>query len=212
MKQPTMCSPFKTCLHATALAGGLLFSAFSSADLMNGDFSSGFASWQGEVTDDFFVNTFVDPLPGAFGGNYDASSGAAVLTNDDTNIGIALFQDFTVQSLLASGNTLWLDLDFSASVSDPFDLVIGELENPTGPLLSLDLTLGGGPIDITAWAGIDAGIVFYLEDGDFFTGDFLTIDNISITQRTAAVPEPASLMLLLGAGLGLLASQRKRRA
>ncbi len=123
---------------------------------------------------------------------------------------MALFQDLTVQSLLASGNTLWLELDFSASVSDPFDFFVAELEDTTGGLLTLDIS--SGSIDITAWAGMAAGIVFYLQDDDFQTGDFLTIDNIRITQHEASVPEPASLFLLLGAGLGLIASQRKFKA
>jgi len=218
MKRPSVYSPLKICLQVSALAAALLCCTFSSADpltgLENGDFSSGFDHWQGEVFDGGYVD--VDPLPGGYAANFDASSGSAVLTNDFFNFGITLFQEFTVQDLASPGNTLWLSLDFSASINDAFDFVVAELVDTAGGLLTLDLS-SGGPIDITAWAGIAAEILFLVEDGidpvtgGFGkTGDFLTIDNISITQRTAAVPEPTSLMLLLGAGLGLVASQRKR--
>ena len=208
MKRPSTHSPLKTFLQVSALAAALLCSAFSSAELLNGDFSSGFDNWQGEVTSgDPGTTTAVNPSAIT---NFDASSGTAVISNDDTNWAVALFQDFTVQSLLASGNTLWLELDFSASVSGPFDFFVAELEDTTGGLLTLDIS--SGSIDITAWAGMAAGIVFYLQDDDFQTGDFLTIDNIRITQHEASVPEPTSLFLLLGAGLGLIASQRKFKA
>lgn len=196
-------SPLKTCLQATTLAAGLMCSSLSFANLLNGDFSSGFANWEGEVFDGF------TDTPGTALPNFDASSGAAVLTNDDVNFAVTLFQDFTVQDLIAPGNSLWLELDFSATVSDPFDFFVAELVNLGGTLSTLDI--GSGSVDITAWAGQSAEILFYLEDVDLVTGDFLTIDNIRITQHAASVPEPGSLMLLLGAGLGLCASQRKRK-
>ncbi|MBQ0719506.1 MAG: PEP-CTERM sorting domain-containing protein [Gammaproteobacteria bacterium] len=212
MKHPSTHSTFKTCLQASALAAGLLCSSLSSANLLNGDFSSGFTGWQGVVTESAPmtfnpVDTVVDPLPGGFASNFDASSGAAVLTNDDTYWGVALFQDFTVQSLLDPNNSLWLELDFSASGSSIADLVVAEFVDTNNVLATLDIS--GGSVDITAWAGQAAEILFLIEDVDFSTGDFLSIDNIRITQHAASVPEPGSLMLLLGAGLGLVASKRK---
>jgi len=204
MKRPSAQSLLKTCLQAMALAGGLLCSAFSSAELLNGDFSAGFAGWQGELFDGFSTTTGT-PVT-----NFDASSGAAVISDDDTNWAVTLFQDFTVQSLLAPGNTLSLDLDFSAATTNPFDFVVAELVDLGGALATIDISTG--PIDITAWAGQSAQILFYLEDGDFLARDSLTIDNISITQSEASVPEPASLLLFLGAGLGLAATRQKRKA
>ena len=212
---PCKYSKLKSFLQIIALTSGLLCSGASFANLLNGDFSSGFDNWQGEVTYDD-PTTFnptdelVSPLPGSFGANFDASSGAAIITNDDTNWAAALFQDFTVQSLLSPANTLWLELDFSSSVSDPFDLVVAELIDLGGTLSTLNIS--DGSVDITAWAGSSAEILFLIEDADFFTGDFLTIDNIRITQHAASVPEPGTLVLFLSAGLALLARRRLFRS
>jgi len=209
MKHPPKHPKLKTCIKAAALAGGLLCSSLSYAVLMNGDFSAGFDDWEGELFDGA-TDLSVSSLPGGYTANFDVSSGAAVITNDGINYGVTLFQSFTIQALAVATNTLWLDLDFSLDVSDP-DVSLGDFVTAqlSGALPTLDIS-GGGPIDITSWAGGGVTeILFYVEDADFSTGDKLTIDNISITQRTASVPEPASLMLFLGAGLGLFASQRK---
>jgi hypothetical protein len=205
---PCKPSKLKPYLQTIALAAGLLCSAASSANLLNGDFSSGFDSWQGQVTyDDPTSGLPVDEIVSPLTSNFDATSGAAVITNDNINWGVALFQDFTVQSLLAPANTLWLELDFSSSVSAPFsDFVVAELVDLGGSLATLDIS--GGSVDITSWAGLNAEILFLVEDGDFGTGDFLTIDNIRITQHAASVPEPGSLALFLSAGLALLARRR----
>ena len=209
-------SPFKHArlkpfLQTMTLAAGLLCSGASFANLLNGDFSSGFDNWEGEVIYDdpmsgFPVFEIVDPLMG----NFDASSGAAVITNDDTNWGVTLFQNFTVQNLLLPANTLWLELDFSSNVSDTFDFDLASLLDMGGALTALDIS--GGSVDITAWAGSNAQIIFQLEDGDFFTGDSLTIGNIRITQHTASVPEPGTSALFLSAGLALLARRRLFRS
>lgn len=203
MKNPSVHAPRHTFFQVLTFLSALLCSSLSSANLLNGDFSSGFANWQGELFDGMTTTT------GTPSTNFDASSGAAVISNDDSNWAVTLFQDFTVQSLLAPGNSLSLDLDFSASVTDPFDFFVAELVDLGGALATVDIS--AGPIDITAWAGQTAQILFYLEDGDLLAQDSLTIDNISITQHAASVPEPGSLLLLLGAGLALCASQRKRQ-
>ncbi len=204
-------SPFKHArlkpfLQTMTLAAGLLCSGASFANLLNGDFSSGFTGWEGELFDGTSTTT-VSPLPGGFGANFDVSSGTAVITNDDTNFGVALFKDFTVQSLLAPGNTLLLELDFSATVSGAFDdLVVAQLEDLSGSLSTLDIS--GGSVDITDWAGSSAEILFLVEDVDLTAGDFLTINNIRITQHAASVPEPGTSALFLSAGLALLARRR----
>ncbi len=200
---PCKYSKLKPFLQTIALAAGLLCSAASSANLLNGDFSSGFTGWEGELFDGTTTTS------GTGGSNFDAGSGAAIITNDDTNWAVALFQDFTVQSLLNPANTLWLELDFSSTVSAPSDFgdfVVAELVDLGGSLLTLDIS--GGSVDITAWAGSSAEILFLVEDVDFTTGDFLTIDNIRITQHAASVPEPGTSALFLSAGLALLARRR----
>ncbi len=208
-------SPFKHArlklfLQAMTLAAGLLCSGASFANLLNGDFSSGFDSWEGEVYDG--ATTLVNPPTSSPTGNFYVNlSGEAVVTNDNTNYSVNLFQDFTVQSLLAPANTLWLELNFSATVSDAFDdLVVAQLEDLSGSLSTLDIS--GGSVDITAWAGSSAEILFLVEDVDFTTGDFLTIGNIRITQHAASVPEPGTSALFLSAGLALLARRRLFRS
>lgn len=209
---PCKHSKLKPYLQTIALAAGLLCSAASSANLLNGDFSSGFDDWQGQVTyndpaspDPMFpdsINEIVNPLTG----NFNASTGAAVITNDDTNWAVALFQQFTVQSLLNPANTLWLELDFSSTVSSDDDYVLAELVDLSDPFSTLNIS--SGTVDITAWAGRSAEIFFLIEDGFNDTGDFLTIDNIHITQHAASVPEPGTSALFLSAGLALLARRR----
>jgi hypothetical protein len=192
------------------LTAGLLCSGASFANLLNGDFSSGFDHWEGSLFDGS-TDTDLTSLPGAFGTNFNAGSGAAVVTNDDTNYSVNLFQDFTVQSLLDPANTLLLELGFSSNVSAPFDLVVAELVDPGGVLPILNIS-GGSSFDITTWAGSSAKIFFLVEDGDYNTGDFFTIDNIRITEHAASVPEPGTSALFLSAGLALLARRRLFRS
>jgi hypothetical protein len=205
-------SPFKHArlklfLQTMALAAGLLCSGASFANLLNGDFSSGFTGWEGELFDGATTSSLNPVTSSATGNFYVNLSGEAVVTNDDFNWSVALFQDFTVQSLLAPGNTLLLELDFSATVSGAFDdLVVAQLEDLSGSLSTLDIS--GGSVDITDWAGSSAEILFLVEDVDLTAGDFLTINNIRITQHAASVPEPGTSALFLSAGLALLARRR----
>lgn len=203
---------------AAVFTAGLMFSHIAGAGLINGDFSSGFTGWQGEVTEDDGnggTNTVsVNPLPGSYTDNYSTATGSAVLTAASTAtdpvFGVALFQDFTIDTI-AAGSTLELSLDISASLTDPNgqvgfgDFITAQLES-TG-MTTLDLSTGG-VFDVTDWAGLAASITFYIEDGDYDT-DTLTIDNIAFTEKTAAVPAPATILLFT---LGLAAMRKKLSA
>ena len=203
---------------AAVFAAGLMFSHIAGAGILNGDFSSGFTGWQGEVTEDdgsgFGNIVSVNPLPGSYTDNYSSASGSAVLTaassSTDLVYGVSLFQDFTIDTI-AAGSTLELSLDITASLTDPDgnygfgDFITAQLES-TG-MTTLDLS-AGGVFDVTDWAGLAASITFYIEDGDYAT-DTLTIDNIVFTEKTAAVPAPATILLFT---LGLAAMRKKLSA
>jgi hypothetical protein len=202
-----------------SLAGGVLTlacaaSPAAAAPLANGDFSAGFAGWIGQTiacgdvacTPGADVTTDLDPPPGAFTPNFDATGGAATIAtsfSDNAVYSTSLRQLFDVDEIQGRNTGLALALDIDYALSDPFtDLVIAQLTDPSGSLPAKDL-LDGGPVDITAYAGRAAEI--YFEITDFVDGqrDTLTIGNISVEQ----VPAPAPLGLLM-AGLGLLAGRR----
>jgi len=193
---------------AVALAIGLMWSGLSSAALTNGDFSSGFNGWEGEVTDLSFptpVTTAVSPLPGSFSNNYTTPvSGGALLTTttlDNDIWSVGLFQDFSIDSISA-GSTLQLSLDIAFSLSDTVgDFILAELSNSSS---TLDIS-AGGIFDITSWGGTNATLSFLVEDIDDIS-DSLSIANIAITEIPATVPEPTTVLLI---SAGLLAMRRK---
>lgn len=176
---------------------------------MNGDFSAGFTGWAGEVTDIFFTTTPVDPLPGAFSGNFDASSGAAVLTTStltDDIFSVFMFQTFMVESA-AAGETLELSYDLTAALSDAGfgDLAFAQLNHGAGFGMTIDL-LAATSVDITFLAGTTVEFLFGVEDFDDLS-DSLTVDNILITKTAAQIPEPGTLGLVLA---GLLVIGRSK--
>ena len=200
-------------------AGGMLALACTAgpaaaAPLTNGDFSAGFTGWSGQTiacgdvacTPGADVTTDLDPPPGAFTLNFDATSGAATIATsflDNDVYSTSLRQLFDVDEIEGRNTGLALALEIDFTLTDPdTDLVIAQLTDPNGVLPAKDL-LGGGPADITEYVGRTAEI--YFEISDFFDGerDTLTVGNISVEQ----VPAPAPLVLLM-AGLGLLAGRR----
>ncbi|BCX89108.1 hypothetical protein MIN45_P1478 [Methylomarinovum tepidoasis] len=206
----------KTRWHHLALMVGLMWGSAASATLVNGDFSSGFTGWSGQedyITDfdaaDMDASTSPDPFTIV---NEAGFTNAAKLSThyDQTGTGwaLSLYQQFTMPTLSASGSTLWLDFDYSVSLDDVAggDNWYAQLTDKSGSgLPPLDLDVSPGPFDVTAFAGKAVEILFALENiagGD----DTLLIDNVTITERLAAVPEPSILGLL---GLGMLLLRRK---
>lgn len=179
--------------------------------LTNADFADGFAGWTGATvacqvcdgSDDLIVE--LDPPPGAFDANFQISDNSAVLTTsfaDDAIYEVRLWQEFVVDALTGRHFALLLNLGLGIDLSGPFDFVLAQLSDPAGVLPGIDL-LGAGPVDITAYAGQRAELLFAVVDYDD-VADQLRIGGLGIQQ----VPVPAPL-LLLGLGIGLLAAQRR---
>ncbi len=196
----------------TVITTAIIWSAPSVA-LQNGDFSSGFDNWTGEVSDvDTFSITPVDPLPGVYSNNYQVLGGglAQLMTtstnNPPNNIwSVAIFQDFLIPDLSVLGNSLELNLSVSWSLSNlGLDFASAQLVDQADPLSTLNL-VGGGVFDITGWAGKNASLQFVVQDGDD-QDDWLQVGNISITEKTAAIPEPATWLLIV---TGYFALRRK---
>ncbi|QPK62815.1 PEP-CTERM sorting domain-containing protein [Methylomonas sp. LL1] len=197
----------KTYLKAAALAAGLAWGGFSSAaGLTNGDFSSNFDGWRGDVTSAGPIS----PLPGAFGNNFDASSGAAVLStsfdSDGLNYSVNLFQTFDLSS-----NALTLNFDYSWLADDADDTWLAQLVDASDSshflVFNSANTSGNGQFNLAGFSGLTVQLLFGLENIGG-ADDSLTIDNIVITERqpNASVPEPGTLLLI---SAGLLAARRK---
>jgi|GEM_PF-2180995 len=207
-------------LALTPVVWASVVGAAGAGPLANGDFSAGFDAWSGQVvsctlcdgSDD--VTTDLTPPPGAFTNNYATGSGSgagfatiATSFNSDGLYSTRLWQEFVVDSLSARATRLLLNYSIDVGLSDPTtDLAIAQLSDPDGLIATLDL-LNGGPLDITAFAGRTAEL--YFEVSDFVDGerDWLRVGKLRIDQ----VPVPAPL-LLMGAGLGLLAVRRRQNA
>lgn len=176
-----------------------------AAPLTNGDFSAGFSGWAGEGFD-LSGSVAVDPLPGAYGDNFSTGPAGATLTTSflaDGVYDVIMYQQFVVDTLAPGFTGLALLLDITYFLSDPDDTVIAQLTDPNGELAPKNL-LGGGPVDITEYAGRTAEILFQVADFDDIA-ETLTVGNIRIEQ----VPVPAPLALLT-LGLGALAGRRLR--
>ncbi|WP_306532628.1 PEP-CTERM sorting domain-containing protein [Geobacter sp.] len=194
----------KTMLFFAVCLGQLVFVSTSPAVLINGDFSAGFIGWEGEVTDlSLTTVSDIDPLPGLFSANFDATSGSAVLTTstlENEIWSVFLYQEFMIDPTL-TGETLTLSYDLVAALSSPGfgDTAFAQLNYGPGLGMALDL-FSATSFDVTSLAGQTVQFLFGVEDLDD-NADSLTVDNVAITVASTPIPEPGSLGLL---GLGLL--------
>lgn len=177
--------------------------AASAIGVTNGDFSSGFDGWLGEVTDTAFNTvTGISPLPGGYTNNFVLDNGQAVLTTStltDDIFAVYLYQPFTVDTA-APGESLLLSFDLTPVLSDPGagDAFFAWLVYGPDPLDFNDL-VGQAATDITFLSGQSVEIGFGIEDFDDLA-DTLTIDNVTISRQA---PTPTTLALMLAGLLGL---------
>jgi len=204
-------------LGTLALVMGLAYQGSTHADILNGDFSTGFSGWSGQVdylvdydaaamdavtTPDFFSITSFGTLTDAakLSTHYNPQNG--------TGWAVSLFQTFTMPSLTHPNNRLWLEFDLFFSTDDPSggDTWLAQLTDQSGSMAPVDLTSITQPFEVTAYSGLDVELLFSVENiagGD----DSLVIDNLRITEEIFdPVPAPSVLALL---GLTLLAWRRK---
>lgn len=205
MKQLKRKTNFKVVALIAGMAlSGLSFST-SAAGLTNGDFSTNdFTGWQGQTT----TSSTIDPLPGSFGSNFDASSGAAVLSTSFDTDG-SEYTAFLFQSFDLPGSALSLSFDFVWSADDQADGWLAQLveSSNSGHSASLTLNSSSGQFDLSGFAGLTVQLLFGLENWGG-ADDTLSIDNIIIaeSQPNGSVPEPGTLLLI---GAGMFAARRK---
>lgn len=213
----------KLVLVATVLAAQMLIASPANATVMNGKFDTmDFTGWTG-LTIDVFSGPDVVTVP-ATGPNFDASSGAGVLTTSSAtdpfgNFVVNIFQTF-VMDPLAGADDLILSYDLSVLLSDPFfdsfTAVLNVSDGMGGFVLDEVLSEGTGvEVSVGDLAGQTVQLAFGLIDFDggifnFFDEDVLTVDNIMIMQRfdPTAVPAPGVVGLF---AFGLLVSGALRR-
>ena len=134
-----------------------------------------------------------------------------------------LSEDFVVSPIslenggfIIPSDALALSFDYELVVAidnvDFFDFYIINTEAPTFPVGGSEgLYSGNYSYDLTALRGNTVPVIFHLlydwTDGGYES--ILTISNVEITQ-VAAVPEPATLLLLLSGVAGLLGFNRRK--
>lgn len=200
----------KKIFHASIFLAGAAFSAQSSANLDNSDFSAGLNGWGGDVTyfdivnlvdvNDYNVN-FAD-----YGDNFASQPNQVTLTTSaDANNeywAIYLFQEFEV-----AANSEALSLELSSFLDNSIDdAAFVNLVDDNGNLIH-DFMLDGLSADISALVGNTVSLELGVEDGSFTYGDTLTVSNIAISYTS--VPEPSSFAIF---ALVLLALKHQSRA
>ena len=192
---------------------GILFvfmvSSVYATSFQNGDFSSGFTGWSGEIVDINFTSTTVDPASSDYF-NIVSPNNQAQISLDDTYWNNTLYQDFDMDSIESGWKMQisfwikWAPTDstydgLSATLSDQngLDAVDLLLEVSNSALLSGTTVT----VDITSFAqnhgGEQVELAFTLYDLDYDTSDLLNVDNITFTKIPATpVPVPSSMLLL----------------
>jgi len=205
---------------------GILFvfmvSSAYATSFQNGDFSSDFTGWSGEIVDINFTSTTVDPASSDYF-NIVSYNNQAQISVDGTYWCNTLYQDFDMDTI---GNGWNMKLSFWikwAPTDSTYDGLSATLSDQNGQYfvnllsgISNSSLLSGTnvTVDITSFAqdhgGEQAELAFTLYDWDFNTSDLLNVDNIILTKTPATpVPEP-SMVLLLASGLCGLGFLRKK--
>lgn len=204
---------------AVALAALLCTGTAFAGPLVNGDFSAGFDGWSGQIItcNDSTCTSETTTAVGAGVGetpfaslpkNYAVAGGTATLSTSfasDLVYDVLLRQVFDVDVLTSGAIGLALNYVLGINLSDPTDIATAFLSTTDG-LLTVQLLPGGGPLDITAFAGRETQLTFGVTDFDN-DPDSLSIGGLAIKQ----VPLPATALLLL-TGLGLIARRRTQTA
>jgi hypothetical protein len=197
------------------------------ADLINGNFQSGFSGW-----------TSTTSLFGA--GSWGAGPGTALPTQvgelslNISNSTISMFQDFTLNALIpgqvTSANLSWdqyLDSGAGWSSVSPvqqFQVILSD-SSSTSLVAFSTTSISPATIGPSTQSANQASLVAFLNqlgsnetvrltfeaiESSFMTAE---IDNISLnfTLAASAVPEPASFLLAAMAGAGSLVVVRRRR-
>jgi hypothetical protein len=189
----------------------ITLSTFSSASLMNADFSDGLNSWTGELTyfDDNtgdFVDLDSETTTDFFNdyGNLFSVVGNKVTLKtffDDIDgfdfYSLTLFQEFVVD--VTSDTKLFLDFLFEFDVSDQDEdlFQLDLVDVVTGDIIDLvDLST----FDLTSFNGKTLALQLFIEDGDLVSGDFVSLSNIALREVANDIPAPslafASLLIL----------------
>lgn len=205
------------CFGLCALTAAPVF----AVPFSNGDFTPGFADWQAEVEDGDGAFTTHDPIIDANPDDGLAAIGggmAELTTRDavdpaDAILSVALFQTFDLPATVTT-----IEFDYVWTLSDPLedfiDATLVESANTANfvPLFdSIDTEVANGAghlsVDVTALAGLEVDLTFYLEDANA-VADSLQVGNIVI--NTSAVPIPAAWSLV-ALGMLMVGGARMRR-
>jgi hypothetical protein len=207
-----------------ALAGFPLLGA--AAPFANGNFSSGFAGWEGVLLGNPPATTVAPAAEPTFYALPGGGLAEVSLDEDQADIGfVALRQTFSIAS---ASNAIEIAFDWdwlpSDSSLDSFEMALSD-SNPAGATVDfVTLLFGNLPDYATAaiagqrtdsftiaagtFASTDLVLAFAIADFDYGMSDLLTVGNITLTEVVASVPAPSALALF---GLGLLGLGRSVR-
>ncbi len=200
---------------------GILFvfmvSSVYATSFQNGDFSSGFTGWSGEIVDINFTSTTVDPASSDYF-NIVSPNNQAQISLDDTYWNNTLYQDFDMDSIESGWKmqiSFWIKWAPTDSTYDGLSVTLSDQNgqyfvNLLSGISNSSLLSGTNvTVDITSFAqnhgGEQVELAFTLYDLDYDTSDLLNVDNINLTMLPpATVPVPNPLVLLASGLCGLV--------